>query len=306
MRRWLLVLLVAFVPAAAAETWRFAVIGDTPYSDFERRELPRMLEAIADQGVDVVTHIGDFKSGQERCDDTLFEARRTTFEASRVPFVYLPGDNEWTDCERVSNGSYDPLERLQKLRSLFWRDDRSLGQRRIALEQQSPAYPEHARFRLGPVLFVSLNVPGWDNNFGPGAEPRSEFTARNGQVLNWIRGGFARARKEKLSGIVLLMQANPSFDTFARGLPNRGFVDLLELIRREILDFSGQVLLVHGDTHWQRIDHPLRAATGGAIANFTRLESFGYPTMGWVKVVIDTDLPQLYRFEVHPWPPRQP
>lgn len=306
MRGWLLVLLVAFVPVAGAETWRLAVIGDTPYSEFERRELPRMLEAIADQGVEVVTHIGDFKSGQERCDDALFEARRRTFDASRVPFVYVPGDNEWTDCERVTNGSYDPLERLQKLRALFWRDDRSLGQRRITLEQQSPAYPEHARFRLGPVLFVSLNIPGWDNNFGPGTEPRGEFTARNGQVLNWIRGSFVRARKEKLSGVVLLMQADPSFDSFARGLPNRGFVDLLELVRRETLDFSGQVLLVHGDTHWQRIDHPLRTTTGSAMANFTRLESFGYPTMGWVKVIIDTDLPQLYRFEIHRWPPHQP
>ena len=32
---------------ADAETWRFTLIGDTPYSGYERREFPAMLDAIA-------------------------------------------------------------------------------------------------------------------------------------------------------------------------------------------------------------------------------------------------------------------
>jgi hypothetical protein len=36
------------------------------------------------------------------------------------------------------------------------------------------------------------------------------------------------------------------------------------------------------------------------LANFTRAETFGYPIMGWVKVIIDDRDPQLFRFEVHP------
>ncbi|MBK7462684.1 MAG: metallophosphoesterase [Betaproteobacteria bacterium] len=112
-----------------AETWRFALIGDTPYSDYERAELPKMLDAIADRHVDLIAHIGDFKHGGDRCDDAMFEDRLRLFENSRAPFSFVPGDNEWTDCRRPSNGAYDPLERLDKLRRLFWQDGLSLGQK---------------------------------------------------------------------------------------------------------------------------------------------------------------------------------
>lgn len=293
-------MLLLWSALAGAETWRFAVVGDTPYSDYERQEFPNMLEAIADAQVDLTAHIGDIKSGRDRCDDRLFEDRKALFNASRVPFIYVPGDNEWTDCERLSNGSYDPLERLSKLRSLFWSDKHSLGQRRIALEQQ-PGYPEHVRFRLGPVLFVTLNVPGSDNNWGMAATPRREFLARNPAVLAWMKEGFALARKEKSAGIVFLMQANPDFKHFAEGLPHRGFRELLETLRSETLDFPGQVLLVHGDSHHHQINHPLRDGRGETIESFTRLETYGYPFMGWAKVYIDTDSPTLFRFESHPW-----
>jgi len=296
-------LLLLWSALAGAETWRFAIVGDTPYSDYERREFPKMLEVIADTQVDLVAHIGDIKGGRDRCDDRLFEDRKTLFNASRVPFVFVAGDNEWTDCERVSNGSYDPLERLDKLRNLFWSSDRSLGQRQITLEQQ-PSYPEHALFRLGPVLFVSLNVPGPDNNWGMAEAPRPEFLARNPALLAWVKEGFALARRDKLAGIVFLMQANPEFRHFAQGLPHRGFRSLLEALRSETLDFPGQVLLVHGDTHHHQIDRPLRGPEGETIERFTRVESYGYPFMGWVKVYIDTGSPALFRFESHPWPRR--
>lgn len=301
MRIWLTAFLFLWNPLAVAETWRFALLGDTPYSEYERQEFPKMLEAIGEAQVDLVIHIGDIKSGRDRCDDSLFEDRKALFNASRAPFVFVPGDNEWADCDRISNGSYDPQERLAKLRSLFWSDGRSLGQRRIALENQPGAYPEHARFRLGPVLFVTLNVPGGDNNSGMAEAPRPEFLARNPAVLEWIKEGFSLARRENLTGIVFLMQANPDFKNFARGLPHRGFRDLLTILRRETLDFPGQVLLVHGDTHHHRIDRPLRDEKGETLERFTRVETYGYPFLGWVKAYIDLDAPRLFRFEAHPW-----
>ena len=69
-----LLALAACLPAQA-ETWRFALIGDTPYTDYERAELPKMLSAIAERHVEFIAHIGDFKSGSSRCDDALFEDR---------------------------------------------------------------------------------------------------------------------------------------------------------------------------------------------------------------------------------------
>ena len=198
-----LLALAACLPAQA-ETWRFALIGDTPYTDYERAELPKMLSAIAERHVEFIAHIGDFKSGSSRCDDALFEDRYKLFQNSRVPFIFVPGDNEWTDCERLSNGAYDPLERLGKLRRLFWEDEFSLGKTQLPLARQAGGYPEHSRFRLGPVLFVTLNLPGGNNNWGLTSEARPEFLARNPVVLAWLRDSFNLANREQLAAIVFL------------------------------------------------------------------------------------------------------
>lgn len=291
---------------AGAETWRFALIGDTPYSDHERAELPRMLDAIADSHADFVAHIGDIKHGAARCDDALFEDRRTLFEASRIPFVFIPGDNEWTDCERLSNGAYAPLERLDKLRSLFWPDSFSLGVNKLKLERQPGGYPEHSRFQLGPVLFVTLNIPGGNNNWGMTREASAEFRARNPVVIAWLKENFAQARRESLKGIVLLFQANPDFKHFTQGLAHDGYREFLTVLRDETARFPGAVVAVHGDTHQSRIDQPLRDESGHPLSNFTRVETFGYPFMGWTRGIIDTGNPQLFRFETHPWKSGKP
>ncbi|MFC5301366.1 metallophosphoesterase family protein [Azospira restricta] len=307
MKRLAVLFLALAAAAAHAETWRFALIGDTPYSDYERQELPAMIDAVAAEHVDFIVHAGDFKHSKDACSDALFEDRRQLFDASPAPFVYVPGDNEWTDCGRVSAGSFVPAERLAKLRELFFAGDESLGRRRLALERQPGDYREHQRWRLGPVLFVSLNVPGGNNNYRLTGEASDEALARMPQVLAWLREGFTLARREALAGVVVVMQANPDFRYFAAGVAPGGYRELLAALREETMNFSGQVVLVHGDTHWQRIDQPLRdPASGRRLANFTRVETFGYPHLGWVKGYIDRDSPALFRFEAQPWPRRAP
>ena len=289
---------------ADAETWRFTLIGDTPYSGYERREFPAMLDAIAEESPELIVHVGDFKASKAPCTDALFAERHALFDAARVPFVFVPGDNEWTDCKRLPAGYYDESERLAALRRLFFAAPVSLGQRKIELEQQSAEFPEHLRWRLGPVLMLTLNVPGPNNNFGLTPRPSIEFRERNPNVVAWLREGFALARREGRAGVVVFMQANPGFKHFAAGLARRGYRELLETLREETQRFPGQVLLAHGDTHWQRTDRPLRAADGRILENFTRTESFGYPFMGWTRIVIDDRDPALFRFQTQVWPPR--
>lgn len=292
--------------SASAQSWSFGLIGDVPYDAYERAQLPHMLAAMAAQKLSLIAHIGDIKSGKEPCSDALFLDRKTLFDQQPLPFIFVPGDNEWSDCERVSNGSYAPLERLQALRRLFFAEAYSLGQGRIAVERQPGEYLEHSRFRLGPVLFVTLNVPGGRNNFGMRAEGSAEFHARNPQVLAWLQENFALARREQLAGMVILMQANPHFEQQARGLSQHGYRALLELLRDESAAFAGQVLVVHGDTHRARVDQPLRNRQRQKLANFTRLETYGYPQMGWTEVRIDPATPELFRFTMHPWSPKRP
>ena len=300
MNRLVAALLLLTMGAARAETWRFAVIGDVPYSRYERNEMPRMLENIKAEHPEFIVHAGDIKLSSDECTDELFKDRHQLLTNSSVPVIYTPGDNEWTDCRRLSAGHYDELERLNKLRTLFFSEPRSLGRRTIPVEQQSAETPENLRWRLGPVLFLSLNVPGPNNNFGMGQKPSAEFLARNPFLIEWLKQGFAIARKEQSAGIVIVMQANPGLKHFAAGLGHSGYRDLLETLLGETLDFPGQVLLIHGDTHWHRIDHPLfNRASRRHVENFTRLETFGYPIMGWAKVIIDTESPSLFRFESH-------
>lgn len=286
---------------AQADPWRFAIIGDTPYSGAERKALPGMLDAIADARAEFVIHIGDIKSGRTRCSDALYKDRLEVFENSRIPFIYVPGDNEWSDCDRVASGNHDPLERLARLRALFWSTDQSLGKRRIPLERQPGEYAEHSRFRHGNLLFVTLNVPGGDNNWGLARTPSAEFSARNPLVLQWLKASFERARQENLRGIVITMQADPDFHLFQQGMQNAAYLDLLETLRSESRSFNGEVLLVHGDTHFQRVDQPLRTPQGEPIANFTRAESYGFPVMGWIEIIVDPEGDRLFRFVAHPW-----
>jgi hypothetical protein len=301
MRALLATLCFALAVSAHAETWRFALIGDTPYNNYERREFPLMLENIAAEHPAFIIHIGDFKSSSWRCSDRLFLDRKSLFNASAVPLIYVPGDNEWVDCKRLVAGHYDERERLEKLRELFFAERFSLGKKRLRVEQQSAANPEHLRWRLGPTLFVSINIPGPNNNFGMGKEASAEFLQRNPATLSWIKQGFALARKEHSVALVIAMQGNPGFKTFMADLGHSGYRELLETLQQETADFDGQVLLLHGDTHWQRIDHPLRhPETKETLSNFTRVESFGYPFMGWVKIIIDSEHPTLFRFETHP------
>ena len=119
MKHWLGIALLAWCGLATAASWRLALIGDVPYSPHQRAELPRMLAAIDAQHPDLIVHVGDIKSGQERCDDALFRDRHDLFNASTSAFLLVPGDNEWTDCDRLSAGAYDPTERLRLCAGYF-------------------------------------------------------------------------------------------------------------------------------------------------------------------------------------------
>jgi hypothetical protein len=284
----------AIASSAKAAEFTFAAFGDTPYTRDEEERFPDLIAEMNREPLAFVVHVGDFKSARDRCSDELYLQRREWFGFSRHPFVFVPGDNEWTDCRRLLAGGYDPLERLRKLRELFFSGGESLGQRAISLERQSQNYPEHARWRHGSALFVTLNVPGSYNNAHLMPE---EFRDRSAAVGRWLEQSFELARKTGLRAVVVLMQANPWASPTNRYF---GFRELLSTMTKETLGFDGEVLLVHGDTHRFRADSPLRdPATGAPFANFTRVEVFGSPSMNWVRIRVIEDAGRV-RFEVTP------
>jgi hypothetical protein len=68
-------------------------------------------------------------------------------------------------------------------------------------------------------------------------------------------------------------------------------------LRDESMGFPGQVALVHGDSHYFKIDKPLNGANGGVLANFIRVETFGARNTHWVSATIDPGNPSLFVFE---------
>jgi hypothetical protein len=155
------------------------------------------------------------------------------------------------------------------------------------------------------VLFVTVNVPGSSNNFGPGPLPGAEFLQRGKAVHAWLAESFARARKEGLPAVVIAMQADPDFEAFSAGRQVLAYQELLLQLVAESRHFAGEVVLLHGDSHWQRIDKPLRdPASGLTVANFTRVETYGSPFMGWVRISVTPGGQPLFRFEARPYQPR--
>ena len=300
--------LLAF--AAHAEPIAFGLFGDTPYNRWEREHLPDLIAEMDGENLAFVIHDGDIKSGDGVCSDEAFKDILAVFRKSAHPLVYVPGDNDWTDCHRKSNGRYDPVERLDKLREWFYPDDFSLGRRRLKLERQShdPAfarYRENVRWEIGGALFVALNVPGSDNNFHGTRRiggPVAEFIERSAANRVWLAQAFALARARKLAGILIAMQGNPGFHAANAGKPSPGYRDVLIQLREETQAFAGQVVLVHGDTHQHRIDQPMEDPdTGETVRNFTRVETFGSPFFGWVRGQIDAADPRVFSFSPRVW-----
>ncbi len=263
--------------ASAGADFTFAALGDAPYTEEDEPRFVSMIAEINREPLAFSIHVGDFKNGWSPCTDTLFLQRRDWFALFRQPLMFTPGDNEWTDCHRAPGAAHDPLERLQKLRSLFFFDSDSLGQQKIALIRQSTAYPENARWEREGIVFATLNVPGSaDNKRMP-----AERAARGKANADWISRTFEAARAQSSPAVVLVMQANP-FNGNTRDGP---YARLLDVLTLEAVNFNGEVLLIHGDTHRYRMDQPLADPRGrSALRNFTRLEVFGHPFTNWVRV----------------------
>lgn len=308
------VLLALLALPAQAEPVAFGLFGDTPYNRWERDNLPDLIAEMDRENLAFVVHDGDIKNGHSICSDEVLQDVLGVFRKSATPLVYVPGDNEWTDCHRSSNGSYDPLERLAKLREWFFPGDLALGQRPLKLQRQSSdpafaAYRENVRWQAGGALFVGMNLPGSDNNFNGtqrSGGPVAEFIERGAANRAWLAEAFALARRNKLAGILIVIQANPGFEDASNGKPSHGYRDFLIQLREATQTFAGQVVLVHGDTHHHQIDQPMEdPATKKTVKNFTRMETIGSPFFGWVRATVDTTDPQVFRFSPRYWKTRQ-
>jgi hypothetical protein len=309
--------------AAGAEPFAFGLWGDMPYAKaHDEPKIAPLIAAMNASDIAFSIYDGDLKDGSSKCTDDVFTDAIKMFDAFQKPMIYVPGDNEWTDCHRTNNGGYDNLERLAHLRQVMFASPESFGATKMALDHQGKPgdqFAENTRFVYGGIVFVGLNIPGSNNNkvssdqecTGKSARTpaqcaadNAEYAERDAANIAWMQAAFAIARQDGAPGIVLVLQADPGFDLpetedqNERDAPTRdGYTAFLDRLVAETRAFSGQVLFVHGDTHFFKLDKPL-IRQNDLLENFTRLETFGSPNVHWVKVTVDPTDPDL--FTIHP------
>lgn len=273
---------------------RFGVFGDGPYNTDEAERYRQVLGEINSAQPDWLIHVGDLIGA--RCSDEVLRARHTELAGLQTAVVYIPGDNEWTDCYRESRGGYQPLERLQALRTLFFATPgQTLGTRPFGVTTQASdslfaEFVEHVSWRRGRVLFATLHLIGSDNGTekykGRTAADDSAATRRTDAALAWMTRAFAEATRDSLRAVVLAIHGDPGFGQSDGS--RRGYASFVATLQAEVPRFGGEVVVIHGDTHEFRVDHPMRGPDGATVERLTRIETYGSPDIGWVMVDIDT------------------
>jgi hypothetical protein len=265
------------------------------------------------------------------------------FAQFKDPVVYTPGDNEWTDCHKTKGGTSGyPLNELAAVRNLFFANPGyTLGGHKKQVRTQAqafdPAYPTDARFvenvmwEESQVVFVTLNVPGSNNdtlpwNGGsktvPGNPPYStnpfappflneaarkqEVAERTAADIRWLKQAFAQAKGDGAKAVLIGLQADmwdpAALVSGSDGL--NGYDDLVQELANLCVQFGRPVLLINGDSHVYKADHPLmdpHSATGkihGAQAapNLTRVTVQGSTNTPreWLRLTIDPRSPQIF------------
>ena len=293
---WLLILLTSAI-GVRAETFSFVALGDLPYGSDEiaGAKYRMLITQINALNPEFSIHVGDFKEGSARCSDEEFERQRKHFDLFKGALIYTPGDNDWTDCGRKSNGSYDPLERLEKLRGQFFKLDASLGQAPLPLVTQAktvPAYStyiENQRWQFANTLFTTVHIVGSDNRFAPNnVEAEKEFRGREQANIAWMKETFRLAANQKLNTLVFAFQAD-----VIRGMSRSGTwaekTGFHASIEKTLLplakEFQGSILIVHGDSHNFEFDQTFMLESQ-VLKNVYRLEVPGAKTTGAVSVTI--------------------
>jgi hypothetical protein len=277
---------------ALAEPFTIVTLGDTAYGkpDEVYPQYEALIGAINARKPDLVIHVGDTKSGSTPCSDAALSKQLSYLNSFAAPLLYSIGDNEWTDCHREKAGKFDPIERLGFIRKIYFgAPTKSFGQTKVDVTSQAAeGYPENAMLVHKDVAFITVHVPGSNNNFEI-RDPKAvaEFFARDEADVNWINNSFAAAKDAK--AIVIGMQANMfEFDWNSEGdetwLRHSGFTNIGNAIIVNAAKFGKPVLLVYGDSHIYSNSRPFPSKAPNVIS----LQVPGEKDMHAVEVTIDT------------------
>jgi hypothetical protein len=240
--------------AADDEAFEFVVIGHTFPGESGDDDLRRTI-ARADKGKPAFVIAAGIKSASEPCSDKLYLQRKALLNKSDRPLMLVLAGADWTGC-RNSAGRTNALERLNRIREIYFDGRESLGERKLELNRQSTitkfrSYAENAYWERGGVLFATINLPANNNHFLSEAGRNSEYEDRFVANRAWLQRLFSMAKRRKLAGIVLFSDGDlkahveQGFSLLA-GFSSKqdGFGETRKLVRTLAEKYTGKVLLV--------------------------------------------------------------
>jgi hypothetical protein len=252
------------------KTFQYAIglWGDLPYSDAQATTgVPNLIADMNASKLIFTVHDGDLKAGNgitgsttpTTCADPLYVQGLSYLNMLQGATMFTPGDNDWTDCDRAKNGSFNSLERLDHERQVFFSGPyatASAGTQPMQEEVQgtqpgelqckgvgtlNSAIPpavvtykdvpcvENRRWTYGGVTYATFDVQGSCNNLCDTNPDPTEEAARNAADIQWLDQTFAEAEANGSAGVMLISQADPGFDgSDGTRAPTRNPVTLAE------------------------------------------------------------------------------
>lgn len=294
----LLAALLALAPLAGARdkaddrAHRFGVIGNGAGSKGNEDGEARLKQALADSSEKSLAFVvlNGVKGEKESCGDRLYQQRRDILERAKRPMIVSLAGSDWTACRNSANRT-NAIERLNRLRELFHGEPESLGMNKIHLTQLSASprfrsYAENAHWKVGKVLYATINLPAENNHYLEAAGRNSEYEDRTVANRFWLNRLFAIARSDKAEALVLFSEGavrpfHLDQPAGLRGLLRRDPVekDGFEAVRRQVqaraVTFDGKVLLVDSGTphgrkpaiEWKGTLGQLSVGTGAVEVN---------------------------------------
>ena len=229
---------------AKDKSYSFAAIGHTGSND---KQLKEALDQAEQAKVEFIVATG-VKSDKEPCSDKLYNERRKLLDESKQPVIVSLAASDWTAC-RNSAGRSNAIERLNRLRELFFFDSDTLGKKKLEVKRLSNSekfrsYAENAHWEVEGVLYATVNVPSNNNHFLRAAGRNSEYEDRLVANRSWLRRLFALARQRDLDALVLFTEADISAPPDEQAAPADGFAEVRAQLATQAKRYKGKLLLV--------------------------------------------------------------
>ncbi|WP_064435322.1 hypothetical protein [Pseudoalteromonas neustonica] len=247
-------------PIEAKPVTDFLVMADMPYTIIDHKNLaPTGLlgKKIAQTPHGFLMHLGDMKAGAEPCTDKLLTTHKQLLSTlTEQPFVFTPGDNDWTDCDRENlTPRYDELERLAFIKELMF--DKAYLEKLTTLTgfKRQTSMTENARWQFADVEFMTLHIAGTHNGRRQVLKSDKQMAyhhadLRDSNNLSWLAQADPKAK-----AYVIAFQA----DIYTHKTEQAACSELVtancdgfKIYRDALAQFAQSVekpvLVIHGDT----------------------------------------------------------